>query len=78
MFAFMKAKRRRMRGLSGSNDWSWRSPAKVLVRRRTLDDYTARECEVIAQRWDVLAHQATTDQERALRERLAREWRGTV
>lgn len=78
MYALFKAKRHGMRKLFGLNTLSWKSPGKVPVRRRDLGDYPAQECEVIAQRWDALAEQATTDQERVLRERLAREWRTMV
>lgn len=78
MFALFKAKRHGMRRLLGLNTLSWKPPGKMPVRRRVLDDYRPQECELIAQRWDALAEQATSDEERVLRERLAREWRTMV
>jgi len=44
-------------------------------RKTSLADFTVAEREGVAQLWDVLAHQATTDDERARRVRIAQDWR---
>jgi hypothetical protein len=73
MFGFLKAKRRGMPRLFG---WS-SSNTPVLMHdpRSSFARHKARECKVIARRWDALAQQAETAEQRRLREQIASGWR---
>jgi hypothetical protein len=73
MFAFFKAKRHGMLRLFG---WS------ILNKRLLMSDpnatfvkHRARQCRAIARRWDGLARQAETAEQRRLRELIADGWR---
>lgn len=73
MFAFFKAKRH---GMLRSFGWS------VLNKRLPISDpkatfakHRARQCRAIARRWDGLARQAETAEQRRLRETIASGWR---
>lgn len=72
MFAFLKAKRHgmpRLFGLRSSNrPGLMRDPMSSFARHK------ACECKVIARRWDALAQQAETAEQRRLREQIANGW----
>lgn len=73
MFAFLKAKRREMPRLLG-----WSKSKKLSQIRDPESSFTkhrARECKVIARRWDALASQADTAEQRLLRKQIADGWR---
>ncbi len=73
MFAFLKARGRGMRRWLG-----WSSSSAMLPLRganSSFAKYKARECKVIARRWDALAQQAETEAQRELRQRIANGWR---
>jgi len=73
MFAFFKAKRHgmlRLFGLSISN-----KRLRLNDPNATFAKYRARECKAIARRWDGLARQAETAEQRRLREAIANGWR---
>jgi hypothetical protein len=73
MFAFLKAKRRGMRRLLG---WSSSNTLPPLRDPKgSFAKHKARECKVIARRWDALAQQAETEAQRELRQRIANGWR---
>lgn len=73
MFEFLKARRHgmlRLFGLHSSNRLaSMRDPKSRFATHR------ARDCKAIARRWDALARQAETAEQRVLRERIASGWR---
>ncbi len=70
MFGFLKAKRRGMLRLFISNKLR-----PMHDTRSNLVRYKARECKVIARRWDALALQAETPDQRELHQRIANGWR---
>lgn len=73
MFAFLKAKKRgtlRLFGLRNLNKLApMRNPKSSFARHK------ARECKVIARRWDALALQAETAEQQRLRKQIADGWR---
>ncbi len=73
MFGFLKAKRRGMLRLLSSNNSN--KPRPIHDTKSSLARYKARECKVIARRWDALALQAETAEQRLLREQIANGWR---
>ncbi len=73
MFAFLKAKRHGMLRLFGSNNSNRLRPLHDTTS--SVARYKARECKVIARRWDALALQAETAEQRLLREQIANGWR---
>ncbi len=73
MLGFLKAKRRgilRLFGLSSSNQ-----PRPMRDPESSFAKLKARECKVIARRWDALALQPETAEQRLLREQIANGWR---
>ncbi len=73
MFGYLKAKRRGMLRLFISNNSN--KPRPMHDTRSNLARYKARECKVIARRWDALALQAETADQRELHQRIANGWR---
>ncbi len=73
MFRRVIAKRHGMLKLFG---WSKSNrPRPRHDTRSSFARHKARECKIIAQRWDALALQAETAHQRELHQRIANGWR---